>query len=74
MDSIDPTESEHERKNRRLWEWNESMQDFFKAVRDNRPFLPASVISQVDSLMVTMRDEALNYEQFSEKSDTTYDY
>lgn len=71
LDSIDPNETEEERKQGRLTEFGNAFQKFMDQVNKERPFYPEEIYSKLHDLIATVREEAIDY-QYGEPRDRGY--
>jgi hypothetical protein len=62
LDSVDPKESEDERKQKRLKQFGEAFGAFTRVVIKNRPFYPTEIYSQLLSLRGLAIEEAVEYQ------------
>ncbi len=61
-DSFDPSETDEQRKERRLKKWFETARALYQAAEKYRPFYPEEIYRAYQSLDRVVYDEALSYE------------
>jgi hypothetical protein len=68
IDSIDPNESEEDRRLRRLQTWGQAYDDYTRVVEVNRPFFSDEVYRHLDTLGQYAYGEGVDYQILDSKS------
>ena len=73
MDTVDPKETEDQRKTKRLTRFGDAIGDFIDAANKNRPFYSEDVFQSMDKLWNLAHSEAIEYKYLNPHDDSYWD-